>query len=409
MQRGDSRRVESWKEIAAYLQRTTRTVQRWERTEGLPVHRHVHQDQSSVYAFTDELDDWLNARTVSTTPQEISSPVNHSGHRSHIVRDARIRGRYLLSMRTAESILAAVREFQTAIACDPTDAVSYAELAEAYCTLSGNEIWSPEDGFTKARAAALQALAIDPQVAQAQVTLAMVHNMYDWDWASAEQRFLTAIRLDPACATAHHWLGLMYLNAGRPRDAREPLKRAALLDPLSPAIAANIGRPLLFLGRYDDAITHFQKAFDLDPSFWMAHLFISWAHAAAGRFDASVSAGRRAAKESGGIRVTSVALAEACARAGNHDEALGLVESALADRATRFLSPYRIARVHVALGRLDSAFAWLDRALVDRSIGSTTCLALDPALSSIRSDPRFQRYLRALTQPYISAGRVPDV
>lgn len=55
-----SERLDSWKEIAAYLKRDVRTVHRWEHTEGLPVHRHPHQKRGSVYAFKAELDRWWN-------------------------------------------------------------------------------------------------------------------------------------------------------------------------------------------------------------------------------------------------------------------------------------------------------------------------------------------------------------
>src|SRR5215469_3566039 len=55
-------RLDSWKEIAVYLNRTTRTVQRWERSERLPIHRHRHQKSSSVCAFREEIDDWLACR-----------------------------------------------------------------------------------------------------------------------------------------------------------------------------------------------------------------------------------------------------------------------------------------------------------------------------------------------------------
>ena len=58
-------RLESWKEIAAYLGREVRTVQLWEKSEGLPVHRHQHGRQGSVYAFRAELEEWRNARTSS--------------------------------------------------------------------------------------------------------------------------------------------------------------------------------------------------------------------------------------------------------------------------------------------------------------------------------------------------------
>src|SRR5262245_8666198 len=55
-------RLDSWKEIAAYLRRSERTVRRWELTEGLPVRRHPHQRQATVYAFRSELDAWLQNR-----------------------------------------------------------------------------------------------------------------------------------------------------------------------------------------------------------------------------------------------------------------------------------------------------------------------------------------------------------
>jgi hypothetical protein len=55
-------RLDSWKEIAAYLRREVRTAQRWEKREGLPVHRHVHAKASSVCAFKHEIDAWLHTR-----------------------------------------------------------------------------------------------------------------------------------------------------------------------------------------------------------------------------------------------------------------------------------------------------------------------------------------------------------
>jgi tetratricopeptide (TPR) repeat protein len=58
-------RLDSWKEIAAYLQRDVRTVQRWERREALPVHRHLHDQRASVYAYRSELDSWRKGRRPS--------------------------------------------------------------------------------------------------------------------------------------------------------------------------------------------------------------------------------------------------------------------------------------------------------------------------------------------------------
>src|ERR1700746_2542336 len=64
----DDRKLDSWKEIAYSLDREVRAVQRWEKTENLPVHRHEHQKKSTVYAFTSELDDWRKNRQPKDDP-----------------------------------------------------------------------------------------------------------------------------------------------------------------------------------------------------------------------------------------------------------------------------------------------------------------------------------------------------
>lgn len=70
---GPGERLESWKQIAAYLQRDVRTVQRWEKREGLPVRRHQHERLSSVSADTAELDAWLEGRRSGPVPSRAKS------------------------------------------------------------------------------------------------------------------------------------------------------------------------------------------------------------------------------------------------------------------------------------------------------------------------------------------------
>jgi TolB-like protein/Tfp pilus assembly protein PilF len=79
-------RLDSWKEIAAYLNRDITTVQRWEKREGMPVHRHVHGKRGSVYAVSAELDAWLQGRRESldaseTEPDPAGPMVAEADHR----------------------------------------------------------------------------------------------------------------------------------------------------------------------------------------------------------------------------------------------------------------------------------------------------------------------------------------
>jgi len=72
--RGPEDRLDSWKKIASYLKREVSTVQRWERREGMPVHRHVHDKLGSVFAYRSELDAWWESRRVRLEPAAAAEP-----------------------------------------------------------------------------------------------------------------------------------------------------------------------------------------------------------------------------------------------------------------------------------------------------------------------------------------------
>ena len=88
-------RLDSWKEIAAYLKRDVTTVQRWEKREGMPVHRHVHDKGGSVYALTEELDDWIQSRRPrrdepEKEPEAEMPPPAPIGHGATAARNSRL-------------------------------------------------------------------------------------------------------------------------------------------------------------------------------------------------------------------------------------------------------------------------------------------------------------------------------
>ena len=70
------KRLDSWKEIASYLDRHVTTVRRWEREEGLPVHRHVHSKLGSIYAYAHELDTWFGSRRREVVAIESEPPAS---------------------------------------------------------------------------------------------------------------------------------------------------------------------------------------------------------------------------------------------------------------------------------------------------------------------------------------------
>ena len=85
-------RLDSWKEIAAYLKRSVRTVTRWEREEGLPIHRHLHSKSGSVYAYKAELDEWWTNRgeQIDTQSSETESSRTARARRAWLIVTAAV-------------------------------------------------------------------------------------------------------------------------------------------------------------------------------------------------------------------------------------------------------------------------------------------------------------------------------
>ena len=104
--------LESWKQIAAYLDRSERTVRRWEATEGLPVHRHEHERQDTVFAYRHEIEAWSRLRTTCPNPFSVDGADNLPGpapvvNRYLVEHDAitRTMHRYIAGARAGDSDL----------------------------------------------------------------------------------------------------------------------------------------------------------------------------------------------------------------------------------------------------------------------------------------------------------------
>src|SRR6185295_2278549 len=117
--------LRGWKQIAAYLHRDVRTVQRWERTEHLPVHRQLHLKLGTIHAVRAELDEWLANRT--SPPAGAQMPFRTRDPRAY---ELYLRGRQLFHQFRRRSFERAREMFSRAIALDQQFALAHAGLAD---------------------------------------------------------------------------------------------------------------------------------------------------------------------------------------------------------------------------------------------------------------------------------------
>lgn len=194
-----------------------------------------------------------------------------------------LRGRFQWVRRTARDLEKAARFFEQAIEKDPDYALAYTGLADAYALkpLYGN--FSPHEHLPKAKQAALKALEIDPNLAEAHASLGYIAQTFEHDWEAAGNEYRTAIRLNPNYATARQWYAEHLAFRGNLEEALVEIDVALELDPFSMVINRMKGNLLTFSKRYDEAIAQLERTIELYPESPIVRFNLAEAHAAKGK------------------------------------------------------------------------------------------------------------------------------
>jgi TolB-like protein/DNA-binding winged helix-turn-helix (wHTH) protein/cytochrome c-type biogenesis protein CcmH/NrfG len=306
--------------------------------------------------------------------------------------EAYLKGRYYWNKRTAGSLPEAAFYFEEAINKDPAYAAAYSGLADCNSGLAWHGFKSPSEALPKAYAAALKAVELDPQSAEAHASLALVLH-HKWDWAGAEAEFKRALQLDPRYANAHHWYGDYLSVKSRHDEALIEARQALELDPLNLMINTWVGLRYYLARNYDRALEQSRNTVDLDANFAAAHLVLGENYVQMGLHREALGELETAAKLSGNSPLYMAQVAVALAAAGRKAEALRVVAQLRKLSGERYVSPYGLAQIYAALNDKEQTFKWLEAAYDDHAVWMSY-LAVDPRFDSFRSDQRFQDLLR---------------
>jgi eukaryotic-like serine/threonine-protein kinase len=302
-----------------------------------------------------------------------------------------LRGRFYWNKRTVKDIRKSIEYFQQAVALDPNYTLAYAGLADAHTVLPTYGGASSREVMPKAREAALKALSLDDQLAESHISLGLILNYYDYDFAGAEREFRRAIELDPNSAAAHQFYGNLHIHLGRFKEAYSELERALELEPLSPLINRFYGLALLYDRRYDQSAARLKKALELDAGFVPAYDTLANVYRAQGKHADSVETFADAEEALGNHEAAAV-MREIFAKGGWQNFLRAMIEQPqLNYRKSRYI----VATYHAELGEKDKAFAELNKAYEDREFFMIV-LKVDQRFDALRDDPRFQDLLRKI-------------
>ena len=389
--------LDSWKAIADYLHRTVRTVQRWEGQQGLPVQRLHHNKLGSIFARTDDLDDWVRSRV---TPHAESGGQRASFTREHSA-DAEANRLYAMSrsqwnLQTPDGIMQSIELARLAIKRDKDYALAHAMLATCFMTLATYVPQAPEPLMEAARLAATDALMIDPNIASARTVLGAVHLTYDFDWSRAAGQLRAAIGLDPYDALSHVLVGFLNLAAGDAERGLSASRTAERLEPTSPLYASQTAWFMYFDRQFDAAVQQLQEVLGREPKFFRGYVNSAWALIASGRVSEGLEMAEVAAALNPRYPTMIAILAHACAAAGQQSRARDLLESIT--RSGEYASHYYVGIALAALGDMDRAVEALSTAVELRE-WLVILLRHDPALDPFRADGRFDALVRRVGLP----------
>ena len=308
-----------------------------------------------------------------------------------------LQGQVLWRSFSPPKLMSSINYYEEALRRDPTYALAYVGLANSYSVIG---IYGPlpiEQAMTKSREAAMRAIALDPDLADAHAALGAVKLTYDWDWEGAKRELDRAMALDPKQVDAPE-LYAYYLHAvGRGEEAVRYLERAKELDPLFPVALSDYAFGLYFARRYPEAIAECQRLLRLDPERAPNYRILAKSYAALGRWPEA-------------LEMSKLALSKATDRSRGYHASLadvGYIEGKLGNRAAAedviaqieksggSWVPLLVAQVYAGLGDADQTFAWLRKGLQIRT-PFLYRFRLEPAFDWLRSDPRYAETLRAM-------------
>ncbi|PYJ75077.1 MAG: hypothetical protein DME77_10155 [Verrucomicrobia bacterium] len=300
-----------------------------------------------------------------------------------------LKGRFFWNKRTAADLRKAIDYFNQALDKDPSYALAYAGLTDAYLVLSQYGAASPADSFPQAIAAAKKAIELDDTLAEAHTSLACSLAYYDFDFEQSLKEFQRAIELNPNYATAHHWLSNGVLSAlGQFEGAIAEGKRAVELDPLSLIINTDLGQDFFYARRYDEAIVQLHKTIEMDPRFYFAHWALGTALQLKGQLSDAVAEYSKAVELNDDPSVLAL-LGQAYARAGQRDEAQKILVRLSEQAKSRYVQAYSFALMYLALGDKERAIDEMERAYRERD-ANVAQIKVDPMLDDLRGNQRFE-------------------
>jgi adenylate cyclase len=345
------------------------------------------REMQSIFALQDEITRAI-VDALKLKLDIVPSPPSLS--RSTDAYDAYLQGLFYSDKGTEGDLRKSLEFFYRALDKDPKFSRAWTGIAKAWLWLADAYV-PPREAYSKMREAALNALKIDKQEAEAHVYLAETKRILDWDLDGAEEEFNRAFEIEPNSTPSNYFIAAFYAARGDRDKALTFLQRTSKIDPASLWVNNSACELYRYFGLHDEAIAAGKRALQLDPAFVYGEPLLAALYREMGRFDEAIALYEKAQNITGR---PAFGLAITYARMERQREAREVLDKAIATRGS-YTPGDAVAHVYVALHAHDDAIRELERASIERS-SSLHFVGIAPEFVPLRSDERFLSIVRKI-------------
>jgi TolB-like protein/Tfp pilus assembly protein PilF len=302
-----------------------------------------------------------------------------------------LKGRHHFDRNAQEDFKAAAGLFEKAVALDGSYAAAYAGLADAYA-MQGYFSYVPgSEAFNRSRDAARRALELDSEIPESHISLAISDMLFFHNLPEAQASLQKALTLDPSSAYAHDVSGVLANVMGKSSEAIAENRKALELDPLSLRLGFDLSCTYYLAREYSQSLEEANRILEIDPKYTQAIQNIGWVYEVTGNYKGAMEQWIKNEQVLGNEK-RAKELMEVFERSGYP----GYLRKDAKDREAGG-DFYDAASDYALLDEKDLAFKALERAADAGQ--QLDYFKLDPALDSVRSDPRYAALLRRIGLP----------
>ncbi len=307
--------------------------------------------------------------------------------------DAYIRGRYFWNKLSPDTLFKSLEMFERAIAIDPNYALAYVGIADFHIWFSAIGFSRPDESMKKAKAAAEKALALDPELIEANFALASYEFAHEYNQAKGIDLLNQLIAVKPNYWVAYEALAFLYISQLNFDQGIEMARKAESLNPLSTRSILSTSWCFYLSGNFEESATKAREALELDAIQMQGNLNLANALIYLGQPDEAIARLELCLKYSPKWTRALRTLAIAYVATNQSEKAEEILMNLEKNSEVEYVSPVGIAAVCAALHKIDKAFEWLEKSYEERSIW-LIWLESEVDFAPLRNDPRFMDLVR---------------